>query len=278
MEFVNLTPHTIDIMDVAGNPIANIAPSGTVARANMIRKQVGSFDGIPTFLTMYGEPTGIPEPAADTIYIVSGMMVQAVPDRTDVWAPGDLLRNAEGQVVGCVGLSRPAAKRGIPAMIGLDFDGVVANYGDHVNETRFNPALRDILPRQRQPVAIVTNQGGTAFHRLNPERYPSPEHVAQRLAGGIRYLSALGYPVAVLLISVYHPKAERQAIQYAAHRLRLAMPGVRTWHVYTTAESQKPSPFMLQRAHASVYYGDSPEDAQAAAAAGIPFVAVPRFM
>lgn len=163
-------------------------------------------------------------------------------------------------------------------MIALDFDGVVANYGGHATETRYNPALADILPHQRQPVAIVTNQGGLAFHRLNPARYPSPEHVARRLAGGIRYLAALGYPVAVLLISAYHPKAAPQAIQYAAHRLRLAMPGVRTWHVYSTPESRKPSPFMLLRARASIYYGDSPEDAQAAAAAGIPFVAVTRFM
>lgn len=110
MEFVNLTPHAINIVDGDGKPVANIAPSGLVARVSMTRQQVGEFAGIPAFVTTYGEPTGIPEPTEDTIYIVSGMVVQAIAgDRPDVWAPGDLMRNAEGQVVGCVGLSRPAA-------------------------------------------------------------------------------------------------------------------------------------------------------------------------
>jgi phosphoglycolate phosphatase-like HAD superfamily hydrolase len=35
---------------------------------------------------------------------------------------------------------------------------------------------------------------------------------------------------------------------------------------------------MLRVAGATIYYGDSPEDAAAAAAAGVPFVAVPRFL
>ena len=34
---------------------------------------------------------------------------------------------------------------------------------------------------------------------------------------------------------------------------------------------------MLKVAGATIYYGDSPEDVAAAANAGIPFVAVPRF-
>lgn len=110
MRFINLTPHTINIVDCAGNPIANIAPSGSVARVSATRQQVGEFDGIPTFVTAYGESTGIPAPTADTVYIVSSLVVQAIAgDRPDVWAPGDLVRNAEGQVIGCVGLSRPAA-------------------------------------------------------------------------------------------------------------------------------------------------------------------------
>jgi hypothetical protein len=34
-------------------------------------------------------------------------------------------------------------------MIALDFDGVIANYGDHTT-TRLNAALLALLPRQRQ--------------------------------------------------------------------------------------------------------------------------------
>lgn len=110
MKFVNLTPHAINIVREDDEElIATIPPSGTIARVNMTRKQIGEVCGIPTFVTQYGEPTGIPEPSEDTIYIVSSLVVQALPDRPDVWAPGDLVRDGEGRVIGCVGLSRPVA-------------------------------------------------------------------------------------------------------------------------------------------------------------------------
>lgn len=161
-------------------------------------------------------------------------------------------------------------------MICLDFDGVVANYGNHLTETRFNDALLALLPPARQTVAIITNQGGMAFHGVAPERYPSPERVAMRLLAGIGWLEARGYRVQMVLVSAYHPRADRQAIERAAAQLRRALVLV-PLTVYTTARSRKPSPFMLRVAGAGVYYGDSPEDEEAARAAGVPFVRVPRF-
>lgn len=161
-------------------------------------------------------------------------------------------------------------------MICLDFDGVIANYGNHTTETRFNDALLALLPPARQTVVIVSNQGGMAFHAVSPERYPSPERVAMRLLAGIGWLEARGYRVHKVLVSAYHPRADKPAIERAAAKLRREIVLVpRT--VYTTARSRKPSPFMLKAARASIYYGDSPEDEQAARAAGIKFVHVSRF-
>lgn len=163
-------------------------------------------------------------------------------------------------------------------MIVLDFDGVVANYGDHTTQLRLNGGLFALLPRQRQPVAICSNQGGMAFSRLNPGRYPSPERVAYRLAAGSNFLHGHGYPVQAIFVSAFHPKAADAAIQQAAQQLRellgLFAPA---WRVYTTERARKPHPLMLRAAGATVFYGDSPEDQQAAEAAGVPFVAVPRF-
>lgn len=163
-------------------------------------------------------------------------------------------------------------------MICLDFDGVVANYGGHTTTIRLNQGLLALLPRQRQPVAICSNQGGMAFSRVNPAKYPSPEQVARRLRAGYYFLSENGYPVQAILVSAYHPKAAAADIQRAAQELReilaLFAPARR---VYTTERSRKPHPLMLRAANATCYYGDSPEDAKAAAAAGVPFVAVPRF-
>lgn len=162
-------------------------------------------------------------------------------------------------------------------MIALDFDGVIANYGDHT-VTRLNPGLLALLPRQRQPVAICTNQGGVAFSRINPARYPTPLMVAQRLNAGCNFLRTHGYPVRAILVACYHPKAQEADIQWAAQALReyvsLLAPA---WTVYASERARKPSPLMLKAVGATVYYGDSPEDAQAAQAAGVPFVAVPRF-
>ena len=164
-------------------------------------------------------------------------------------------------------------------MIALDFDGVIANYGDHTTTTRLNTALLALLPRQRQPIAICTNQGGMAFSRRNPARYPTPQRVAQRLHAGCAFLSQSGYPVASILISAYHPKADAAAIQSVAQELReLLDVFAPAWRVYTTERARKPHPLMLRAAGATVYYGDSPEDGQAASAAGVPFVEVPRFL
>lgn len=164
-------------------------------------------------------------------------------------------------------------------MIALDFDGVVANYGDHTTQFRLNDGLFALLPRQRQYVAICTNQGGMAFSRSNLAKYPSPERVAYRLAAGCNFLHRHGYPVSAIFVSAYHPKAADADIQQVAAILRRHLPKiVSAWRVYTTERARKPHPLMLRVAGATIYYGDSPEDAAAAAAAGVPFVAVPRFL
>ena len=48
--------------------------------------------------------------------------------------------------------------------------------------------------------------------------------------------------------------------------------------VYTIARARKPQPLMLHSVMASEYWGDSDEDGEAAAAAGVPFVNVERFL
>ena len=118
------------------------------------------------------------------------------------------------------------------------------------------------------------------FSRLNPQMYPTPHQVARRLAFGCAFLAQSGYPVAAIYISAYHPRAADSDIKLVAQRLRneLSVNAAPPATVYTTERARKPNSFMLRVAGATVYYGDSPEDAQAAEAAGIPFVAVPRFM
>lgn len=164
-----------------------------------------------------------------------------------------------------------------PGVIALDLDGTILNYHNHAAETRINLGLLALLPAGAPgTVVIVTNQGGMAFHRVNPAKYPSPAQVADRLWTAAVYLGGRGYPVQSILVSCYHPRAERADVQRAARQLRreYAQPGIR---IFTTARARKPRPYLLRLAGATCYYGDSPEDAVAAQAAGVPFVRVERF-
>lgn len=164
-------------------------------------------------------------------------------------------------------------------MIALDFDGVVANYGDHTTQMRYNDGLFALLPHP-QPVAICSNQGGMAFNATDTAKYPTPERVADRLYWGSQFLLRHGYPVQSILVAAYHPKATEEQIQHAARKLRARFYQTLRcdWSVYTTERARKPHPLMLRACGATSFYGDSPEDGEAAAAAGIPFVLVPRFL
>lgn len=106
MNIINLTPHSLNIHDENGEHIVTVPPSGTVARIEVERRLTGEQDDIPLFETIAGDCDELPAPQADTIYVVSGFVRATVPDRVDVFQPGELLRNDAGQVVGCVGLSR----------------------------------------------------------------------------------------------------------------------------------------------------------------------------
>lgn len=168
-------------------------------------------------------------------------------------------------------------------MIGIDLDGTILNYNHHTSQIRVNTAILDILrsiePDDRQ-IAIITNQGGVAFHASNPARYPHPHCVGARLFHAVQFLRENGYQVTQIRVSAYHPKATPQKIASIARQLReyigVALPEVRCV-VHETARSRKPEPFMLKAAGISSYFGDSPEDMEAAKSAHVPGIQVTRY-
>lgn len=96
-EFVNLTPHAVVIVN--GPP--SIQPSGTVARCSTTVTDAGTYAGVYLQRTVYGSVEGLPPPRDGVLYIVSALVRAAVPDRTDVASPGELVRDSNGAVVGC---------------------------------------------------------------------------------------------------------------------------------------------------------------------------------
>ena len=110
MKLVNLTPHALVIMpEGPDGPTVTIPPSGQVARCATSRVQVDTVtvDGItvPVNRTEFGAVTGLPDPQPDTIYIVSSLVAQAVPDRQDVFIVDDAVRDEQGRIIGCRALA-----------------------------------------------------------------------------------------------------------------------------------------------------------------------------
>jgi hypothetical protein len=100
----NLTPHELNIVGENGETITRLAPSGDVARVGVSYTNTGEVAGLPVYTAHYGEVEGLPEPRDGVILIVSGMVQQAVPERPDVYAPGELVRDSDGKPIGCRGL------------------------------------------------------------------------------------------------------------------------------------------------------------------------------
>ena len=103
MNITNLTPHTLNIILSDGTTRA-IPPSGSVARCRTVNEPAGYADGVPLVRVAYGAVEGLPEAAEGVLYVVSALVRAAVPERSDVASPGDLVRDPEGNVVGCRGL------------------------------------------------------------------------------------------------------------------------------------------------------------------------------
>ena len=95
-KFINLTPHEVVLQKRDGT--FESIPSSGVARISTYFKVERLVRGIPVGKTVTGEITGLPDPAEDTLYIVSALLVKEVPERTDLVAPFDQVRNEKGLV------------------------------------------------------------------------------------------------------------------------------------------------------------------------------------
>jgi len=79
MHIINLTPHILRLNDGREFP-----PSGTVAR---VAAGYSDFDERGVCRASFGAVAGVPDPVAGTLYVASGMVAAAMPERPDVVAP-----------------------------------------------------------------------------------------------------------------------------------------------------------------------------------------------
>lgn len=110
MNIVNLTPHALNLMpEGPDGPTVTIPPSGIVARCTTSRVQVGTITvdniAIPVNRTQFGAVTDLPDPQPDTIFVVSALVAQAVPERQDVFIVDDAVRDEQGRIIGARALA-----------------------------------------------------------------------------------------------------------------------------------------------------------------------------
>lgn len=104
-KIINLTPHDITITNGPTFP-----PSGTVARVSVQQVNVGDINGIPVKAQTFGDIVDLPEPQADTVFIVSAMVLNAAKEagRNDCVAPdtSNAVRDSEGRIISVPGFVR----------------------------------------------------------------------------------------------------------------------------------------------------------------------------
>jgi hypothetical protein len=105
MNIINLTPHTININEVAIQPTTGVIARVTASTRTV---EVVIVNGTPVDIveTTFGEVENLPEEVPGTYLIVSSLVRLAAKNRKDLLSPGEQIRNDAGQVVGCKNLTR----------------------------------------------------------------------------------------------------------------------------------------------------------------------------
>jgi hypothetical protein len=126
MTIVNLTPHplVLDGITIQSSGIARCETKEQVVGQVTYRRESTSGKGVfdcgpfekslPIVRQTFGKVVGLPEPTTDTIFIVSAITAQAVPDRTDVFVPARPIRDEKGNIIGAAAIAtlskHPATK------------------------------------------------------------------------------------------------------------------------------------------------------------------------
>jgi hypothetical protein len=98
-----MTPHKVVIVTEKGTrTFESVGVARLTVREEVVEK---TDDGIVLTKQVFGETVGLPDPADDIYYIVSGLVKAANPDRHDLVSPAGLVRDDDGNVIGCSSLS-----------------------------------------------------------------------------------------------------------------------------------------------------------------------------
>lgn len=102
-KLINLTPHKVSVYDKEGKLIEVFQSEGNARVSETVVEVESKANGVPCFQRKLGTVEGLPVESDDTMYIVSFMIKLACPGRHDLLVPGELVRNENGNILGCRG-------------------------------------------------------------------------------------------------------------------------------------------------------------------------------
>lgn len=114
MIFRNLTPHPLNVKTAGGDYITLPPAPDWAARVvyDTSPPEQTRIDGHEVMVSVAGpvrEIIGLPDPDDNIVLIVSKAVADAAPpNRGDLMSPGRLIRDEDGNVIGCDGLTRRA--------------------------------------------------------------------------------------------------------------------------------------------------------------------------
>lgn len=100
-KIINKVPHPVYILDSEDRIITTFPKSNGMIRLEEVSKPVGTLDGIPICSTTWGDTQDVPEVVPGVYYIVSQLVKNALPDRPDFLVPKDVVRDENGNIIGC---------------------------------------------------------------------------------------------------------------------------------------------------------------------------------
>ncbi len=108
MKIINLTPHPVELLEetVDETRVIRTFPSEGFARCKQIIEESDPIDSIPIQKVRYGSIENLPAPKDSVFYIVSHLVRVARPQRLDLLSPGEVIRDGDGVILGCVNFFR----------------------------------------------------------------------------------------------------------------------------------------------------------------------------
>ena len=97
---INTTPHNVNICGANNKVINTFLKSDNPIRLNSTSNQIGDVNGIPVNSVAFGS-ANLPAFQEGIYYIVSALVKNAFPNRPDLLVPHDVVRDEDGNIIGC---------------------------------------------------------------------------------------------------------------------------------------------------------------------------------